>query len=93
MVIKKSYEILKTLLKDISSRHTVTTLSKERKISRVGSWKLLKELEKENLVLLTSMGSEKTSVLQVSLKWDNPLLEDFGSSAYRRRFKTKQMEV
>ncbi|MEK6896083.1 MAG: hypothetical protein AABX12_01325, partial [Nanoarchaeota archaeon] len=75
MVIKKSYEILKTLLKDISSRHTVTSLSKERKISRVGSWKLLKELEKENLVLLTSMGSEKTSVLQVSLKWDNPLLE------------------
>ncbi|MFH1710703.1 MAG: hypothetical protein ABH840_00155 [Nanoarchaeota archaeon] len=75
MVIKKSYEILKILLKDISKKHTVTSLSKEREISRVGSWKLLKELEKENLVILTPIGPEKTSVLEVSLNWDNPILE------------------
>ena len=75
MVIKKSYEILKILLKDLSKKHTVTSLSKERGISRVGSWKLLKELEKEKLIILTSIGPEKTSVQEASLNWDNPLLE------------------
>ena len=75
MVIKKSYEILKILLKDISNKHTVTSLSKDREISRVGSWKLLKELEKENLIILTPIGHEKTSVLEVSLNWNNPILE------------------
>jgi predicted nucleotidyltransferase len=75
MAIKKSYEILKILLKDISKKHTVTSLSKERGISRVGSWKILKELEKENLIILTSIGPEKTSVQEVSLNWDNLILE------------------
>lgn len=75
MILKKSYEILKILLKDISRKHTVTSLSKERKISRVGSWKLLKELEKESLVTLFPIGPEKTSVKEVKLNWDNPLLE------------------
>ena len=75
MVIKKSYEILKIILKNISKKHTVTSLSKERDISRVGSWKLLKELEKENLIILTPIGPEKTSVQEVSLNWNNPILE------------------
>ncbi|HLC78233.1 MAG TPA: hypothetical protein VJH92_03855 [Candidatus Nanoarchaeia archaeon] len=75
MTLKKSYEILKTLLKDISKKHTVTSISKERGISRVGSWKLLKELEKESLIILTPISSEKTSVQEVSLNWDNPILE------------------
>lgn len=75
MAIKKSYEILKILLKDISKKHTVTSLAKKRGISRVGSWKLLQELEKENLVILTSIGPEKTSVQEVSLNWNNPILE------------------
>jgi len=75
MAIKKSYEILKILLKDISKKHTVTSLSRERGISRVGSWKILKELEKENLIMLTPIGPEKTSVQEVSLNWDNIILE------------------
>lgn len=75
MVIKKSYDILKILLKDISQRHTVTSLAKKKEISRVRSWKLLKELEKEGFVVLTPIGPEKTSVQEVSLNWDNPLLE------------------
>ncbi|MFH1359008.1 MAG: hypothetical protein ABIH37_03915 [archaeon] len=75
MVIKKKYEILKILLKDINKKHTVTSLAKERKISRVGSWKLLKELEKEGLITLISIGPEKTSVKETSLNWDNPILE------------------
>jgi hypothetical protein len=75
MAIKKFYDILKILLKDINKKHTVTSLSKERGISRVGSWKLLKELEKERLVVLIPIGSEKTSVKEVKLNWDNPILE------------------
>jgi len=75
MIIKKSYEILKILLKNVAQKHTVTSLSKEREISRVGSWKLLKELEKESLIILTPVGFEKTSVQEVSLNWDNPMLE------------------
>jgi predicted nucleotidyltransferase len=75
MITKKPYEILKILLKNITKKHTVTSLSKEREISRVGSWKLLKELEKENLIILTPIGPEKTSVQEVSFNWDNPLLE------------------
>jgi len=75
MAIKKSYEILKILLKDTIKKHTVTSLSKERGISRVGSWKILKELEKENLIILTPIGPEKTSVQEVSLNWGNPILE------------------
>jgi len=73
--MKSSYEILKILLKDISKKHTVTSLARERGISRVGSWKLLQELEKENLITLNSVGPEKTSVREALLNWDNPLLE------------------
>ena len=75
MATKKSYEILKIILKDISKKHTVTSLSKERGISRVGSWKLLKKLEKENLIIMSPVGLEKTSVHEINLNWDNPLLE------------------
>ncbi len=75
MAIKRSYEILKIILKDISKTHTITSISKERGISRVGSWKLLQELKKENLIILTPIGPEKTSVQRVSLNLENPLLE------------------
>lgn len=75
MIIKRSYEILKIILKDISKTHTITSISKERGISRVGSWKLLQELKKENLIILTPIGPEKTSVQRINLNWENPLLE------------------
>jgi predicted nucleotidyltransferase len=75
MAIKKSYEILKILLKEIDKKHTVTSLAKKRGVSRVGSWKLLQELEKEGFIVLTSIGPEKTSVQEASLNWNNPLLE------------------
>lgn len=75
MAVKKSLEILKILLKDTIKKHTVTSIAKERGISRVGSWKLLQDLEKKKLVILTSVGAEKTSVQEASLDWSNPLLE------------------
>jgi predicted nucleotidyltransferase len=75
MAIKGSYEILKIILKDINKTHTITSISKERGISRVGSWKLLQNLKKENLITLTPIGTEKTSVQRAALNWENPLLE------------------
>ncbi len=75
MKVKKSYEILKVILKDITNKHTVTTISKEKKISRVRSWKLLKELQKEDLIKLSPVGNVKTSVQEVILNWNNPLLD------------------
>ena len=101
--MKKSYEILKILLKDIAKKHTVTSLSKDRKISRVGSWKLLQELEKQALIVLTSIGTEKTSIQEASLNWDNPLLEKIlafliteealGQNKWRYNFKELENNV
>ena len=42
-------KILKILLKQFSITWTVTSLSNEIKISRVGIWKVLKKLEKEGV--------------------------------------------
>ena len=67
--------ILKMLLKEFSLEHTITSLSKEAGISRVGAWKILKKLEKENLILLSRLGKGKTSINKIKLNWDNPVLE------------------
>ena len=68
-------KILKILLKQFSITWTVTSLSNEIKISRVGIWKVLKKLEKEGLIVLTQIGQGKTSAFSVNLNWENPILE------------------
>jgi len=68
-------KILNILLKDFKVNHTITSLSKETRISRVGAWKILKKLEKENLILLNKIGIGKTNTNLINLKWDNPILE------------------
>lgn len=67
--------VLLHLLKDFSSTHTITSLSKELGLSRVGIWKILKKLEKEKYVSLRSIGKGKTSTSIVKINWDNPLVE------------------
>jgi len=67
--------ILKILLKEFFIEHTITSLSKEAKLSRVGTWKILKKLEKENLILLSRLGEGKTSINKVTLNWNNLVLE------------------
>ena len=67
--------ILKILLKEFFIEHTITSLSKEAKLSRVGTWKILKKLEKENLILLSQLGKGKTSINKVTLNWNNLVLE------------------
>ncbi len=69
-----SQKIVTILLKDISS-HTATSLSKELKMSRWGIWKVIKKLEKDELVILDQIGAGKTSVQKIKLNWDNALIE------------------
>ena len=68
-------KILNFLLRNIQRESTITLLSKELRLSRVGVWKLLKKLEKEALISLTSIGEGKTGVYSIKLNWENPLLE------------------
>ena len=68
-------KILKILLKQISLNWTITLLSEEIKISRVGIWKVLKKLEREKLINLIQIGKGKTSTSSIKLNWENPILE------------------
>ncbi len=68
-------KILKILFKDIAVKHTITYLAQEVGMSRAGLWKVLKKLENENLILLSSVGAGKTSTYIVNLNWKNSILD------------------
>ena len=72
---KTNTEILKVLLKQFTIKWTITSLAKELNLSRVGVWKILKKLEAERLILLSPIGKGKTSVININLNWENPILE------------------
>ena len=72
---KPNSKILKILLKDFTISPTITSLSKEARLSRVGIWKLLKKMQSEKLIILSKIGSGKTSTYSIRLNWNNPLLE------------------
>lgn len=72
---KPNTKILKILLKDLAIKPTITFLAKEIGMSRVGTWKVLKKLEAEKLVILSPIGAGKTSTYSISLNWENPILE------------------
>ena len=72
---KPGLKILKILLKEIALRPTITFLAKEIGMSRVGTWKILKKLETEKLVILSPIGEGKTSAFSISLNWENPIVE------------------
>jgi len=72
---KTTAKILKILLKDFAINPTITSLAKETEMSRVGMWKVLKKLEKDNLIVLSPIGIGKTSTYRISLNWENPLVE------------------
>src|SRR3989344_8527219 len=67
-------KVIWILFKDFSTEHTITSLAKFAKISRVGAWKILKKLEHEGLIELNPLGDGKTSAYMVHLRWENPLL-------------------
>lgn len=70
-----SEKIIKVLLKELYLNHTVSSLAQELVMSRVGIWKILKRLESNKLIILSSMGNGKTSAYTVKLNWDNILVE------------------
>ena len=72
---KPNIKILKTLLKEITINPTITFLAKEIGMSRVGTWKILKKLEAEKLIILSPIGKGKTSTNSISLNWENPIVE------------------
>ena len=72
---KPHIKILKILLKDFTIKLTITFLAKEIGMSRVGIWKVLKKLEVEKLIILSPIGTGKTSTYIISLNWENPLVE------------------
>lgn len=67
--------LMLVLLKDFTRKHTITSLSKELKLSRVGVWKILKKLEVEKYISIESVGSGKTSTFIIKINWDNLLVE------------------
>jgi len=68
-------KILIALLKGLNKRQTVTYMAQELQITRVGTWKLLKKLEAEKLLLLSPIGSGKTSAFTIALNWENNLTQ------------------
>ena len=68
-------KIMLVLLKDFTKKHTITSLAKELKLSRVGIWKILKKLEAEEYILIESIGSGKTSTSIIKINWENLLVE------------------
>jgi len=72
---KSTIKVLKILLKDFSTKKTITSLAKETIMSRVGIWKVLKKLESDKLIILSAIGTGRTSIYSVSLNWKNPILE------------------
>lgn len=74
MTISKAQEIMTILLRDFGN-HTATSLSKELKMSRWGTWKILKRLEKDKLIEIDPIGAGKTSTSIIRLNWDNVLAE------------------
>ncbi|HIH25870.1 hypothetical protein J4476_01865 [Candidatus Woesearchaeota archaeon] len=63
----------KTLLKvfkEFSIEYTITGLSKELKVSRVGLWKILKKLENNKLIKLKQVGNGKTSTYIIEIEWN-----------------------
>lgn len=71
---KTAQKITISLLKDFST-HTATSLSKELKMSRQGIWKILKELEKSEFIILEQIGAGKTSTQRIKLNLDNEVVE------------------
>ncbi len=72
---KSNARILQLLLKDCTVKPTITIIAKEVGLTRVGTWKLLKKMQSEKMIMLSKIGSGKTSAYNVSLNWDNPLVE------------------
>lgn len=62
-------------MKDLSNHHTASSLAQQLQMSRGGVWKVIKKLEKEELIVLQTIGKGKTSTQTIHLNWKNTLTE------------------
>lgn len=67
--------ILEAILRDLTLKHNITSLAKKLSITRMGIWKSLKKMKLNDLIILTPVGTGKTSAYKIKLNWENPLLE------------------
>lgn len=67
--------IMLILLKDFSRTHTITSLARDLKLTRVGIWKILKKLESNEYINLKSVGSGKTNAYIINISWNNIIVE------------------
>ncbi len=65
------------IFKDFSKIHTVTSIAKELKISRVGTWKILKRLEADKLITLSPIGKGKTSAVIAKINFENEVTDKY----------------
>ncbi|MBU3913078.1 MAG: hypothetical protein KKE50_03210 [Nanoarchaeota archaeon] len=72
---KPKEKILKNLLKNFTKQYTLTTIAKDIGMTRSGTWKVLKKLKSEELIILSAIGEGKTSAYKITLNWNNPLTE------------------
>ena len=68
-------KIMLVLLKDFTRTHTITSLAKELKMSRVGIWKILKRLKIEKYIIINPIGIGKTSTSIIKINWNSALVE------------------
>lgn len=68
-------KVLNTLIKDFSAVHTATSLAQQLKMSRWGVWKIIKKLEKEEIIIIRPTGKGRTSTQTIHLNWNNKLTE------------------
>jgi DNA-binding Lrp family transcriptional regulator len=63
------------LLKEPFREHTVTSIAEAMNISRPGTWKALKKLEADKMIISEAVGTGKTSTARIKLNWNNPVTE------------------
>jgi hypothetical protein len=68
-------KVLLFLLRNFNGSNTVSSISNEFSMNRVGIWRLLKKLEFQDYIKLTSIDNRKTSTYLVKLNWNNALLD------------------
>lgn len=71
MKLTKEQEIIKTLFKDFSTSYNSRNLSHVIKMSHPGAFKILKKLEKEDIVIAKKVGK----AIIYSLNFDNPITQ------------------
>jgi len=95
--------VLLSLFRDLYVIHTITSLAKKLKMSRVGIWKILKKLQSEDYIKLNSVGEGKTNAYIINLNWENIVIEKLlvtylteeavKQIRWRKNFKDLEKEV